>query len=133
MFEFMFFDHELRLQFIDFAHEHGIECHALEDNLGMIAAVPEDIPDAVCDALDAHYEALMERQAALIDDADGDAAHQAAGVCVTLKDGQHYMIRLDPKLANQLLSAFTLEETQALVQAIADNLETPDNRPICKR
>lgn len=133
MFEFMFFDHELRRQFIAFAHEQGVACHAVEDNMGMIAAVPEDIPDAVSDALDTCYDELMEQQADLVDATDGAATHQAVGIRVTLRSGQPCMIRLEPKLANRLLSAFTLEEMQTLVQAIARNLENPDNGPACKR
>lgn len=133
MFEFMFFDQELRQKFISFAHEQGIACEAAEDSMGMIAAVPEDIPDDVSDALETLYEELMEQQAEQIDQADGEATHQAAGIRVTLQNGQPCMIRLEPKLANQLLSAFTLEETQALVQAIAHNLENPGDEPICKR
>jgi hypothetical protein len=43
------------------------------------------------------------------------------------------MIRLEPGLANRLLSAFTLEEMQTLVQAIARNLENPEDGPVCKR
>ena len=133
MFEFMFFDHELRQQFITFAHEQGVACTAVEDNMGMIAAVPEDIPEAVSDALDTYYDELMDQQAERIDQADGEATHQAAGIRVTLQSGQPCMIRLEPKLANRLLSAFTLEEMQTLVQAIARNLENPDDGPVCKR
>lgn len=133
MFEFMFFDHELRQQFMDFAHEQGVACHAVEDNMGMIAAVPEDIPDTVSDALDSYYDELMEQQADRTDANDGAAAHQAAGIRVTLQNGQPCMIRLEPRLANRLLAAFSLEEMQALVQAIARNLENPDDGPVCKR
>lgn len=133
MFEFMFFDNELRQQFIDFAHERGVACEVVEDNMGMIAAVPEDIPDTVSDALDSYYDELMDQQAERVDQADGAATHQVAGIRVTLQNGQPCMIRLEPALANRLLSAFTLEEMQTLVQAIARNLENPDDGPVCKR
>lgn len=133
MFEFMFFDDELRQNFMDFAHEQGVPCHAVEDNMGMIATVPEDIPDAVSDALDSYYDELMEQQAERVDRAEGEATHQMAGIRVTLQNGQPCMIRLEPELANRLLSAFTLEEMQTLVQAIARNLENPDDGPVCKR
>ncbi len=133
MFEFMFFDEELRQHFIDFAHDQGVQCDAAEDSMGLVAVVPEDIPDAVSDRLDDCYDDLMEQQAERIDQADGEATHQAAGIRVTLQSGQPCMIRLEPKLANRLLSAFTLEEMQTLVQAIARNLENPDDGPVCKR
>ena len=133
MFEFMFFDEALRRQFVSFAREQGVQCDETEDNMGLVAAIPEDIPDTISDQLDSYYDELMEQQADLVDQADGAATHQAAGIRVTLNDGRSCMIRLEPKLANQLLAAFTLEEMQTLVQAIATNVENPSDGPICKR
>lgn len=133
MFEYMFFDHDLRQQFIRFAHGHGVPCEATEDSMGLVASVAEDIPEPVSDELDRYYDELLELQAERVDQIDGAATHQAAGVRVTLDDGRPCMIKLDPDLANQLLSAFTLEEVQTLVQAIARSLANPDDGPICRR
>lgn len=133
MFEYMFFDHDLRQQFIRFAHGHGVPCEATEDSMGLVASVAEDIPEPVSDELDRYYDELLELQAERVDRADGAATHQAAGVRVTLDDGRPCMIKLDPDLANQLLSAFTLEEVQTLVQAIARSVANPDDGPICRR
>lgn len=125
MFEFMFFDHELRQKFMDFAREHGVACTAVEDNMGMIAAVPEDIPEAVSDALDSYYDELMEEQADRVDAADGAATHQAAGIRVTLSDGRPCMIKLEPALANRLLAAFTLEEMHIWSTKLPGAWKTP--------
>jgi hypothetical protein len=133
MFEFMFFDEDLRRQFVSFARSQGVRCDEAEDNMGLVAAIPEDIPDSISDQLDSYYDDLMEQQAERVDQADGAATHQAAGIRVSLRDGRSCMIRLDPKLANQLLAAFTLEEVQTLVQVIASNVENPGDGPICKR
>jgi hypothetical protein len=43
------------------------------------------------------------------------------------------MIKLEPALANRLLAAFTLEEMQELVNAIARGVENPENGPLCRR
>lgn len=133
MFEYMFFDQELRQNFIDFAHNQGVSCDASEDSMGLLALVPEDIPDPVSDSLDDYYDDLMEQQAERVDLADSAATHQAAGIRVTLRDGRPCMIRLEPALANPLLAAFSLDEIQALVQAIARSVENPDDGPVCKR
>lgn len=133
MFEYMFFDHDLRQQFISFAHGHGVPCEVTEDSMGLVASVAEDIPEPVSDELDRYYDELLELQAERVDLADGVATHQAAGVRVTLDDGRPCMIKLDPDMANQLFSAFTLEEVQTLIQAIARSVANPDDGPICRR
>lgn len=133
MFEYMFFDEELRRRFIAFATGEGVPCVAAEDSMGLVARVPEEIPEGVADALDDYYDELMEEQAELVDQADADATRQAAGVRVTLGDGRSCMVRLEPELANRLLAAFSLDEVQGLVQAIARSVENPDDGPVCKR
>lgn len=133
MFEYMFFDHDLRRQFIDFAHDHGVQCEAVEDSMGLVAALPEDIPEAVSDALERRYDELLELQSERVDRAEGAATHQAAGVRVTLGDGRPCMIKLEPSLVNRLLAAFSLEDVQHLVQAIAHSVENPTDEPVCRR
>ncbi|MBU0594406.1 MAG: hypothetical protein KKH74_11805 [Gammaproteobacteria bacterium] len=133
MFEYMFFDEELRQRFVAYAHERGVDCTLPADEMGLLAAAPEDMDDVVSDQLDAYYDELMEEQADRVDAADGTATHQAAGVRVTLSDGRPCMIKLEPALANRLLTAFTLEEMQELVNAIAKSVENPSDGPVCKR
>ena len=133
MFEYMFFDEELRQRFVAYARSRGVECTLPQDDMGLLAATPEDLDEAVSDELDTYYDELMEEQADRVDVADGEATHQAAGVRVTLSDGRPCMIRLHPALANRLLAAFTLEEMQELVNAIAKSVENPSDEPVCKR
>lgn len=133
MFEYMFFDEELRQQFIAFARDRGVECSLPDDGMGLVAAVAEDVPDRISDDLDTFYDKLLEQQADLVDQAEGNAMHQAAGIRVTLSDGSPCMVRLDPAIANRLLAAFTLEEMQTLVQSIARSMENPGDGPVCKR
>lgn len=132
MFEYMFFDEELRQRFVAYAHARGIECILPQDDMGLVAATPEDVDETVSDQLDGYYDELMEEQADRADAADGAATHQAAGVRVTLSDGRPCMIKLEPALANRLLAAFTLGEMQELVNAIARSVENPSDGPLCK-
>lgn len=133
MFEYIFFDEELRQRFVDHARTHGIDCTLLPDDMGLLATTPEDIDERISDELDTYYDTLMEEQADRVDAADREATHQAAGVRVTLSDGRPCMIKLEPALANRLLAAFTLEEMQELVNAIALSVENPADGPLCKR
>lgn len=133
MFEYMFFDDELRQRFVTYARSRGVECTFPPDDMGLLAATPEDMDDVVSDDLDTYYDELMEEQADRIDATDGEATHQAAGVRVTLSDGRPCMIKLEPALANRLLAAFTLEEMQELVNVIAKSVENPGDGPLCKR
>ncbi|MDO8892452.1 MAG: hypothetical protein Q8K43_08350 [Sulfurimicrobium sp.] len=133
MFEYMFFDEELRQRFASYAGALGIECTFPADSMGLLAATPEDINEAVSDKLDTYYDELMAEQADRVDASDYEATHQAAGVRVTLSDGRPCMIKLEPALANRLLAAFTLEEMQLLVNTIALSVENPENGPLCKR
>lgn len=133
MFEYVFFDEELRQRFAAHANAQGVECLLSSDSMGLLAATPEDIDETVSDELDTYYDELMEEQAKRTDAADGNATHQAAGVRVTLADGRPCMIKLEPALANRLLAAFTLEEMQELVNAIAQSVENPVNAPLCRR
>lgn len=133
MFEYMFFDEELRQRFVAYARLRNVECTLPADEMGLLAATPEDVSEAVSDELDSYYDELMEEQADRVDAADGEATHQAVGVRVTLADGRPCMIKLEPAMANRLLAAFTLEEMQELVNAIARSIENPGDGPICKR
>lgn len=133
MFEYMFFDEELRQRFVAYARARGIECILPMDNMGLVAATPEDLDETVSDELDDYYDELMEEQADRVDAADCKATHQAAGIRVTLQDGRPCMIRLEPAMANRLLAAFTLVEMQELVNVIARSVENPNNEPVCKR
>lgn len=133
MFEYMFFDEELRQRFASYAHSRGVECTFPADDMGLVAATPEDIHESISEDLDGYYDELMEEQADRVDAADGEATHQAAGVRVMLPDGRPCMIKLEPALANRLLAAFSLEEMQELVNAIARSVENPSDGPVCKR
>lgn len=133
MFEYMFFDEELRQRFVAYARSRGVECALPSDDMGLLAATPEDVDEGVSDELDVFYDELMEEQADRADATDGAATHQAAGVRVTLSDGRPCMVRLEPALANRLLAAFTLDEMQELVNAIARSVEAPEDAPLCKR
>ena len=56
MFEYIFFDEELRQRFVDYARAHGVDCTLPPDDMGLLAATPEDIDETVSDELDTYYD-----------------------------------------------------------------------------
>ena len=133
MLEYAFFDASLMQRFVDRAAQHGVACRVGDDPVaGTIVAIPDDLADAVLDALDEFYESLQLEQAVLAEEEEGWVTKRLAGVQVTLADGSVQTVRLDAATANRLLGAFTPAEAQALVQAIVDSLEDPRQGPLCK-
>lgn len=132
MMEYMFFDRELRDRFVRQAKEQGVECTLQDDEMGIIAAVPEDLPDDVVDALEACYDQLLEEQSELIDQTEGGLKKHVAGVRLDLPGGRSCMVKLDPDMANRLFAAFSLDEVQELFAAVAASIENPNDAPLCK-
>lgn len=131
--EYIFFDAGLRDRFAERAREIGVEYRLQDDDLGMVVAVPEDLPEEATEALEACYEQLMEEQSELVDQSEGGLKKHAAGVRLDLPGGSSRMVRLDPDMANRLLAAFSLDEVQELFAAVARSIESPDDIPLCKR
>jgi len=131
--DYAFFDAALARRFADAAAVQGVECRLKDDVVaGWIASLPDDLPEAIQDALDDFYEVLVQEQAAMAESVDGWVTKRLAGVQVQLADGRLHTVRLDPETANRLLAAFTPEEAQALVQSIVRSLEDPFEGPLCR-
>lgn len=130
MLEYVFFDEGVRERFVGFLREHGVAT-VLSEADGLIAAIPEDIDDTLSDAIDACYDRLLQENAELLESSEGGLEKQAAGVRVQLADGTPCMVRLAPALMARLLNCITLEELRDMVQAIALQVEDPDDLPVC--
>jgi hypothetical protein len=128
MLEYVFFDAGSRERFAAFIRAHGAEC-GFSDGDALIALVPEDLDDAIGDAIDEEYERLLQATPALL--GYGMIEHSAAGVRVLLGDGTPCQIRMDPDLMARMLGCISLEELRDLVQTIAEAVENPDDRPLC--
>ncbi|MFH0934875.1 MAG: hypothetical protein V1879_06680, partial [Pseudomonadota bacterium] len=63
MIEYIFFDAALRDKFLKYAQEHDVPCSAVDDNMGMVVEVSEDIAEDMSDKLEEFYEALEDEQA----------------------------------------------------------------------
>ena len=132
MIEYIFFDAALRDRFVEYAGGQGVACTQEEDSMGFVVAVPEDLPEATADSLDACYEALQEEQAELTEASDEGTHRYLAGFRMELPDGSHGMVPLQPDIAKRLLGEFSLDEIHDLFATVAKYALNPQDVPVCK-
>ena len=131
MFDYLFFDSALKNEFLGFLHGKDIATHEQQDDLGQQVSIPEDLADETLEAIDVLYDRLLLRQADLLEGTEDGLEKNVTGVNLVLKDGTACVIRLDPDLVARMLSVMGLKELGELVNTIADQVEHPDNRPLC--
>jgi hypothetical protein len=133
MLDYIFFHQPSLDQFVDYLKRHGIPYEARDDEMGLVVAIPDDLPDETADPLDAYYEQLLDDAENLLSDEDETAETHTAGLNITLSDGRTTSVEVTPELLNRILGAITIEELNRLVDAIVSSVENPDNRPLCQR
>ncbi|OGS90964.1 MAG: hypothetical protein A2Z95_06810 [Gallionellales bacterium GWA2_60_18] len=130
MIEYIFFEASLRDKFVAYAEQRGVPCTTSDDHMGMVVAIPEDLPEQLADELEDYHEALEDEQEEL-SLAEGEL-RRLAGFGFKLPDGQARMLPLDTDMANRLLANFTLEEIQELLNSVARYALEPPNEHLCK-
>lgn len=118
MFEYIFFDTEIRDKFVHHASNLGVSCTFHDDPMGHVVAIPENIEEEIENSLEQFYDELEKEQSSLLLNEEG-GLKRLAGIYFSLPDGQSRMVPLQTEIANRLLSAFTLEEIQELFETIA--------------
>lgn len=130
MIEYIFFDAALRDRFVRYAQQHNVPCNAIDDSMGMVVEVSEDIPEEMSDKLEEFYEALEDEQASLSRE-EGDL-NRLAGFGFKLPNGEARMVPLSTDMANRLMLHFKLEEIQELLNSVARYALEPANPHLCK-
>jgi hypothetical protein len=129
MIEYIFFDAGLRDKFVNYAKQHDVPCNAIEDNLGLVVEVSEEIPEEMADRLEEFYEALEDEQTSM-SKAEGDLK-RLAGFRFNLPNGESRMLPLQTDIANRLLVHFTLAEIQSLFDNVARCTLEPNDERLC--
>jgi len=130
MIEYIFFDVALRDRFMSYAQQLSVPCTAIDDTMGFVVEIPEDLADDVADAIEAHYDKLETEQESM-SLAEGDL-HRLAGFGFKLPDGQARLLPVQPDIANRLMAHFTLAEIQSLLNDVARYTLEPPNEHLCK-
>lgn len=133
MLDFIFFHQQSLDRFVAHLKEQAIPHETRDDDMGLVVAIPDDLPDAITDPLDEFYEQLLDEAENEFSDADEGAETHVAGLNITLGDGRTTTVEVAPELLNRILNAISIGELNALVDAIVSSVENPDNRPLCQR
>ncbi|MEJ2693593.1 MAG: hypothetical protein P8166_11185 [Candidatus Thiodiazotropha sp.] len=133
MLEYIFFDERPWRRFIDYLESLGLTPQASSNEEGWLVALPEDLDDSLDEKIEAFYDRMLEMNESLVAEEEGQAHVHMAGVNVTLADGRVVQAAIDPKLMQRLLTVISTDELGDLVNAIADAVENPDERPFCQR
>lgn len=133
MLEYIFFHQQSLEQFVVRLEQQSIPYQARDDDMGLVVAIADDLPDAITDPLDAYYDKLLE-DAENLPVEEGEAAESyTAGLNITLGDGRTTSVEVAPELLNRILGAISFAELNQLLEAIVSSVENPDNRPLCQR
>ncbi|MGB5396652.1 MAG: hypothetical protein WBN96_05840 [Gammaproteobacteria bacterium] len=135
MLEFVFFNREPFQRFLDLAHSAGVKTSVNSDDETLVVLLDEDIDDDILDAMEAHYDSLLDLDQSLVEMAlgDDDSELLSAGITIELKDGRTVYARVAPKLLSRVLQCINNDELNSIVTAITDAVENPDPRRLCQR
>ncbi len=134
MLEYIFFDERPWQKFIQFLEQRQLDHLPAREEQGYLVRLPEDIDDARMDEIEAYYDEMLDMNEALFVEQADEAEHRhAAGISVNLSDGRTVQAEVDPALLNRLLQVVSIDELGRFVNAIADAVEHPDERSICRR
>lgn len=134
MFEYIFFYPQLAQEFADWLKQQGVAVQSRDDEEGYIIEVPDDLDDELDRAVDARYEALLERNEEMMtSEQAGGTDYHMAGITVQLKDGTVSYADIDPKLLGRVMECVTPEEFSTIVDAIARAVEDPQQQTYCQR
>ena len=133
MLEYIFFHDDPRQQFTQYLVNQDIPYEEQKDSMGMVVSVPEDMGEEIEDAVESHYDKLMEDAEELLIE-DGEAAEKdVAAITITLDDGKSIYASVSPNVINRVLGVITTQELNDLVNSIVSSVLDPDERPICPR
>jgi hypothetical protein len=134
--EFIFFHREPYQRFKSFLQENEIDVYQESteetDVEGMLICIEDNLDDDLNEAVEDFYDDMMTLSEQLVADAEGDEMSKV-GLAVSLNDGRSVLASVDPDVLNRILTVISHQELGRVVDAIADAVENPDERPLCKR
>jgi len=135
--EYIFFHEEPCRRFKKFLQERNIELvKEVTDETDIQAQllyIVDALDDDLNDEIESFYDDMMVLSESLTVEEDADAEMSQVGLAVSLTDGRSVLASVDPDVLNRVLDVITHDELGKLVDAIANAVEHPDERPLCKR
>ncbi len=139
MLDFIFFHEQPLQRFEDFLKarnipfEHDTEFQASVEESGYTISISDDYDLDTIEEIEEFYDEMMDLNEQLVSDEEGSNEIKNAGITVNLADGTTVLADVDPNLIYKLSTALKPDEIMQLVNAIAEAVENPDKRPLCKR
>lgn len=133
MLEYIFFHKKPRNAFIRYLDDNGINYEEVDDNMGLVVSIPEDLDELILENIESHYEELMEDAEELLAEDGFENEKSVAAITIELEDGRTTYATVSPALMNRILSAISMDELNELVNSIVTSVQNPDNTPLCKR
>lgn len=139
--EYMFFSETLAARFQEYCAERGVDARLEIDLLPdgdrafMVRLSEQGMQDSDVEVIEEQYsELFFGEQAALIDGNSNDGAlADLCGVQVQLESGDFTTVAIEPQIMNKLLSVLSIDELQAFLSQVAEDIEHPKSGPICRR
>lgn len=138
-FEYTFFDEGIAQKFCQQVESMGCSSNIRVDespngDACFEVKVIDELTDEMVEQIETLYsDMLFGEQAAQIDGNEVGAMADVCGVQVRLASGDYTTIAIDPVIMNKILSVLTIEELQAFLAQVAEDIETPKTGPICQR
>ena len=135
--EYIFFHPQSCERFKQFLQQNGVamlkEGVDQTDVEGLTVYISDDLDEDISEKIENFYDEMMELDESLVIEDDDSDEYSQVGLAVTLNDGRSVMASVDPDVLNRVLTVITHDELGKLVDVIADAVENPDQRPLCKR
>lgn len=135
--EYIFFHQQPYQQFREFLQNKQVEM--LREGIdetdveGFVIHIQDNLDDELSEEIEQFYDEMMELTENLVA-TEGDGVETSrVGLAVSLTDGRSVMASVEPDVLNRILTVVSHQELGNLVDAIADAVENPDQRPLCKR
>lgn len=139
MLEFIFFHQTPKKRFETFLdslkvpYKSDTQFQESIEEAGFTVNISDHYELDIIDKIEDFYDEMMDLNEELVSEQEAGAEIKNAGISVNLSDGSVVLADVDPNLIYKLSGALTPAEIMELVSAIADAVENPDSRPLCKR
>ena len=135
--EYIFFHKQPCDQFKEFLQSKHVDL--LKEGIdetdveAFVVYIADDLNENLSEEIEDFYDQMMALNESLVMQDEDTGEMNNVGLAVSLNDGRSVLATVDPDVLNRILTVISHDELGKLVDTIADAVENPDERPLCKR
>ena len=135
--EYIFFHKQPCDQFKEFLQSKHVDL--LKEGIdetdveAFVVYIADDLNENLSEEIEDFYDQMMELNESLVMQDEDTGEMNNVGLAVSLNDGRSVLATVDPDVLNRILTVISHDELGKLVDTIADAVENPDERHLCKR